>query len=137
MFRLPWRLQTAFRPRFYHRAVGPSSKDSRTQGGLHEQPTTTRPVLPELRHAAGQAGYFGTDVTGYRINDYCHYCFADGAFTSPRASAKEMIDKAVDAMVRKGIMPAAQARALMTVVIPKLKRWQSAPSRQEVGSAAS
>jgi hypothetical protein len=78
---------------------------------------------------------FGTDGSGYRVNDYCHYCFANGEFTQPRATVKEMIDKAVDAMVRKEVMPAAQARALMTVVIPKLKRWQMAPSRQEVGGA--
>jgi len=35
-----------------------------------------------------------------------------------------MIDKCVAIMAQQGIMPDAQARALMTEVIPKLKRWQ-------------
>jgi Putative zinc ribbon domain len=67
---------------------------------------------------------FGTDVTGYRINDYCHYCFADGAFTAPQATMQGMIDKTVDVMVRKGIMPGPQARVLMSGMIPRLKRWR-------------
>jgi Putative zinc ribbon domain len=70
---------------------------------------------------------FGTDVTGYRINDYCHYCFAAGAFTAPQATLQGMIDKTVDVMVRKNIMPASEARVLMSRVIPGLKRWRSAP----------
>ena len=70
---------------------------------------------------------FGTDATGHRINDYCHYCFANGAFTAPQATLQGMIDKTVDIMVRKGIMPAAEARALMSRVIPELKRWHGAP----------
>lgn len=76
---------------------------------------------------------FGTDATGYRINDYCHYCFTNGTFTEPHASVEGMIDKSVDIMVRKGVMAAAPARVLMAVVIPKLKRWRAAP----VGRVAS
>lgn len=67
---------------------------------------------------------FGTDVVGYRVNDYCHLCYAKGAFTTPNISMEEMIDLCVDAMVRRGVMPQPKARALMREVLPKLKRWR-------------
>jgi len=76
---------------------------------------------------------FGTDVTGFRITDYCHYCFTNGVFTEPQASVQGMIDKSVDIMVRKGIMPAAPARTLMTEVIPKLKRWRASQTSPLAG----
>jgi hypothetical protein len=67
---------------------------------------------------------FGTAANGFRINDFCRYCFHDGAFTEPDISMKSMIDKCVGIMINQGIMPESQARALMTEVIPKLKRWR-------------
>lgn len=67
---------------------------------------------------------FGTDAHGFRINDYCRFCFQDGAFTEPEITMEEMIDKCVGIMAEKGIMPEGEARSLMVGVIPKLKRWQ-------------
>ena len=67
---------------------------------------------------------FGTAAEGFRINDYCHYCFRDGTFTEPAITMQEMIDKCVSTMARQGIMPAAQASSLMADVIPRLKRWR-------------
>jgi len=67
---------------------------------------------------------FGTAASGFKINDYCRYCFQDGAFTEPDISMKSMIDKCVGIMAEQGIMPEPRARALMTEMIPKLKRWQ-------------
>jgi hypothetical protein len=32
----------------------------------------------------------GTDAEGMRINDYCVYCFRDGAFTEPNISREQM-----------------------------------------------
>jgi hypothetical protein len=61
---------------------------------------------------------FGTARNGSRVNDFCHYCFRDGAFTEPEISMQEMIDKCVSVMVREKIMPEPQARALMAEVIP-------------------
>lgn len=72
---------------------------------------------------------FGTDAAGYRVNDYCHWCFSNGVFTDPEISLPDMIDKGVGAMVKMGIMPEAQARALMTDVVPKLRRWRAVPAR--------
>ncbi len=67
---------------------------------------------------------FGTGAGGFRINDYCHYCFQNGEFTEPNISMQAMIDKCVGIIAQQGIMPEAQATALMAEVIPKLKRWQ-------------
>ena len=72
----------------------------------------------------GKPEDFGTGADGLRVNDYCHYCFQNGAFTEPHIPMQGMIDKCVAIMAQQGIMPDAQARALMTEVIPKLKRWQ-------------
>jgi len=65
---------------------------------------------------------FGTGASGFRINDYCHYCFQNGEFTEPTISMQAMNDKCVGIMAQQGIMPEAQARALMAEGIPKLKR---------------
>jgi Putative zinc ribbon domain len=67
---------------------------------------------------------FGTEANGFRSNDYCHYCYQHGTFTDPDITQAAMIDRCVEAMTRQHIMPAAQARALMTSVLPHLKRWQ-------------
>jgi hypothetical protein len=68
---------------------------------------------------------FGTDMAGYRINDFCRHCYANGAFTEPTISMQAMLEKCVGVMAGQGIMPEAQARALMTDVMPRLKRWRT------------
>lgn len=72
----------------------------------------------------GKPEDFGTDAIGYRVNDWCHFCYVKGAFIKPEMTMPEMLDMCVDAMVRQKIMPAQKARALMTEVLPKLKRWR-------------
>lgn len=67
---------------------------------------------------------FGTDPAGYRVNDYCRHCFADGAFTEPEISMPAMLDRCVGVMDQQGIMPAPAARALLAEVLPRLKRWR-------------
>ncbi len=69
---------------------------------------------------------FGTADNGFRINDYCRYCYQGGAFTEPQIDMTGMITKCVDIMAQQGIMSEVEARAVMTEVIPKLKRWQPA-----------
>lgn len=68
---------------------------------------------------------FGTAANGFRINDYCHYCFQNGAFTEPNINMLDMINKCVGIMTQRGIMPEGQAKVLMNEVIPKLKRWKN------------
>jgi hypothetical protein len=66
---------------------------------------------------------FGTGPHGFRINDYCHFCFQNGDFTEPNITMQQIIDKCVGIMAQQEIMPESNAKALMTEVIPKLKRW--------------
>jgi hypothetical protein len=68
---------------------------------------------------------FGTAADGFRINDYCTYCFQNGSFTDPTISQEQMIERCVSAMARLRVMPEDKARALMTCVIPTLKRWRA------------
>lgn len=74
----------------------------------------------------GKPEDFGTGADGSRIDDYCHYCFQNGEFTEPNIDMQGMIDKCVAIMAQQNIMPEAQARALLTEVMPKLKRWTGA-----------
>jgi hypothetical protein len=67
---------------------------------------------------------FGTGAQGFRINEYCRYCFTDGAFTEPHLTMPQMIDRCVQVMTRRGLMPKPHALALMTEIIPNLKRWR-------------
>jgi hypothetical protein len=67
---------------------------------------------------------FGTAANESRVNDYCHFCFQKGSFTEPNINMQDMIGKCVSIMAGQGIMPEPQAKALMTDLIPKLKRWQ-------------
>jgi hypothetical protein len=68
---------------------------------------------------------FGADRAGYRVNDFCRHCYAEGAFTEPAITMQAMLEKCVSVMAQQGIMPEAQARALMTDVLPRLKRWRT------------
>lgn len=67
---------------------------------------------------------FGTDADGLRVNDYCNFCFQNGVFTEPAITLQDMIDRCVAIVVQQGIMPKAQAKDVMTQMLPKLKRWQ-------------
>jgi hypothetical protein len=73
----------------------------------------------------GKPEDFGTDPYGYRVNDYCRHCYTNGAFTEPDITMPAMLEKCVSVMAQQGIMPEPQARALMTGVLPRLKRWQA------------
>jgi putative zinc ribbon protein len=73
----------------------------------------------------GKPEDFGTDQAGYRVNDFCRHCFANGEFTEPEISMTAMLDRCVAIMNQQGIMPAAQARALLAEVLPRLKRWRT------------
>jgi hypothetical protein len=73
----------------------------------------------------GKPEDFGTDPAGYRVNDFCRHCYADGAFTEPDISMEAMLDRCVGVMDRQGIMHAPQARALLADVLPRLKRWKT------------
>jgi len=77
----------------------------------------------------GKPEDFGTDKAGYRVNDFCRHCFADGAFTEPNVSMSEMLERCVRVMDSQGIMAAPQARALLADVMPRLGRWRTPAGR--------
>ena len=76
---------------------------------------------------------FGTASSGYRVNDYCHYCYREGAFTDPGVTMAQMIDFCAGVMAGQGIMPEPDARLLLTETLPRLKRWRVL---QEASAAA-
>jgi hypothetical protein len=66
---------------------------------------------------------FGTNADGSRNDEYCHYCYQNGAFTDPNASMQEVIDISVAAMRR---MHLPEHLIEMTKqYIPMLKRWKA------------
>jgi len=67
---------------------------------------------------------FGTSKAGLRVNDYCRFCWVDGAFTNPTMTMQEMQDFCTRELVKRR-MPEAKARALMADTLPHLKRWRS------------
>jgi len=68
---------------------------------------------------------FGTDATGHRVDDFCWYCFQNGAYTNPGITLEGMIDICADILVQRGMVE-AEARAMLGDVLPGLKRWAGA-----------
>jgi len=66
----------------------------------------------------------GTNADGSKSEDYCTYCFQDEKFTATDMTMQGMIDKCVEIMVQRKIMPKEQAMGIMTKTIPNLKRWK-------------
>ena len=89
---------------------------------MHEPPRG--PFCQSCGMPLSKAEDFGTAAEGFRINDYCHFCYQNGNFTEPNISRAAMIDKCVGILSRQGVMSEAQARHLMATVIPKLRRWR-------------
>jgi len=67
---------------------------------------------------------FGMGSHGLRINDYCCYCYNNGAFTEPEITMQEMIDKCIGFLVQQKTMPETEAKTMITEFIPTLKRWR-------------
>jgi len=68
---------------------------------------------------------FGTNADGSKNEDYCLYCYKDGAFTA-ETTMEEMIEFCIPHVLEAGVYPDANAaRAAMREYFPKLKRWQN------------
>ena len=66
---------------------------------------------------------YGTNADGSKSEDYCSYCYADGAFTS-ECTMDEMIEICVPHVVEfHADMDEDGARNMMKEFFPKLKRW--------------
>lgn len=68
----------------------------------------------------------GTERDGYKNNDYCIYCYKEGAFTTD-CTMQEMIDISLNHMKElfKNTADFNEKEALdkMNLFFPKLKRW--------------
>lgn len=70
-----------------------------------------------------QAEDYATNKDGSKNEDYCQYCYKDGAFTAD-CSMDEMIEFCVPHMAGANTgLTEAQARTQMQEFFPKLKRW--------------
>ena len=65
---------------------------------------------------------FGTEKDGSKNEDYCVYCYKDGAFTS-ECTMDEMINTCIPFMEEQG-MNKDEARKLLEKELPNLKRWK-------------
>lgn len=66
----------------------------------------------------------GTNADGSRNEDYCHYCFKDGAFTKEE-TMEEMIETCVPFVSKGEPWPDEEtARKAMLEIFPQLKRWK-------------
>jgi hypothetical protein len=65
---------------------------------------------------------FGTNADGDRNDEFCHFCFRDGAFVEPSVTLQQMIDKCAS-MMKQMAVPDEQIEQTKTF-IPMLKRWR-------------
>lgn len=69
---------------------------------------------------------YGTNADGSKSEDYCKYCFENGAFTSD-CTMDEMIEACIPHMVKANTaMTEDEARKMMQEFLPALKRWKTA-----------
>lgn len=67
---------------------------------------------------------YGTNADGSKNEDYCSYCFENGAFTF-HGTMEEMIEICIPPMVAANPkMTEEEARKIMREWFPTLKRWQ-------------
>ncbi len=55
---------------------------------------------------------------------YCTYCYRDGAFLDPSATAADMVEMEVPHLARK--IGEAAAREQLSALVPTLERWRKA-----------
>ena len=67
---------------------------------------------------------YGTNADGSKSDDYCKYCFENGAFTAD-CTMDEMIEFCVPHMATaESGMSSEDARKMMNEFFPALKRWK-------------
>jgi hypothetical protein len=71
-----------------------------------------------------QPELFGTEADGKKSQDYCRYCYKDGAFTQPDATLEIMLDISAKVWAEKDpTVTVEQAKAQLKKKFPYLKRW--------------
>ncbi len=69
-------------------------------------------------------GNLGTNADDSHTEEFCNFCFKEGAFTNPNQTMDEMINSSIENMTTDLQMPLEQATNLANSFIPTLKRWQ-------------
>ncbi len=69
----------------------------------------------------------GTEKDGSLSEQYCKYCYQDGAFTDPEMTLEKMQETATREMEKQN-MPAGIIQHSLDM-LPKLKRWQTSGSK--------
>jgi len=72
--------------------------------------------------------FYGTNADGSICNDYCKFCWVDGAFGKPDETMEEMIDSSLPWRIKSEKLPdgypdAETAKREMTKFFTTLKRW--------------
>lgn len=67
----------------------------------------------------------GTEKNGEKNQDFCVYCYENGAFTNPEMTMAQMIEVCVPHMKESGYTE-EKAREMMEQFLPTLKRWKTA-----------
>ena len=67
----------------------------------------------------------GKNADGSKSEDYCCYCFPNGAFNSPDETLEQMIETCIPYLVESGDAPDEEgARKMLQAHLPNLKRWK-------------
>jgi len=67
---------------------------------------------------------FGTNADGSKNEDYCCYCYKNGAFFHPDATMEEVIEGCIPHVVPDVFADETTARAAMNQHFPTLKCWK-------------
>ena len=70
-----------------------------------------------------EEGQLGTNADGSLNQDYCSYCWKQGAFTWPEATMEQMLDHCAPMMAQSGFTE-EEDRRRMGEWFPMLKRWK-------------
>jgi hypothetical protein len=65
----------------------------------------------------------GTERDGSKSQEYCKYCFQNGAFVNPNMSLKEMTSLVINQMEKRNIDTKIIDLAVSS--LPNLKRWRA------------
>lgn len=65
---------------------------------------------------------FGSDADGSPNEEYCHFCFNNGAFTEPGITLHEMIEKC--ALILQEMNVPHEQIEQTKAFIPMLRRWR-------------
>jgi len=69
-------------------------------------------------------GFYGTKADGSENQEYCKFCYQNGAFTEPDLNMDGMIKKSVAYMMDQLNFSEERAEVISNALIPTLKRWR-------------